>query len=82
MDGMDVNTIANLAMILAFVALFANVLLGFFLERLVEYADRIWGATNGIWGATNENRARIDRLEQKNDHIQKLEDPWNHMKNR
>lgn len=75
MDGMDVNTIANLAMILAFVALFANVLLGFFIERLAEYADR-------IWGAANENRARIDRLEQKNDHIQKLEDPWNHMKNR
>lgn len=72
---MDVNTIADLAMILAFIALFANVLLGFFLERLGEYADR-------IWGAANENRARIDRLEQEIDQIQKLEDPWNHMKNR
>lgn len=75
MDGMDVNTIANLAMILAFIALFGIVLLGFFLERLAEYADR-------IWGAANENRARIDHLEQEIDQIQKLEDPWNHMKNR
>ena len=74
-ESMDVKTIADLAMILAFIALFGIVLLGFFIERLAEYADR-------IWGAANENRARIDRLEQKNDHIQKLEDPWNHMKNR
>lgn len=73
-ESMDVKTIANLAMILAFIALFGIVLLGFFIERLAEYADR-------IWGAANENRARIDHLEQKIDHIQKLEDPWNHMKN-
>ena len=73
-ESMDVKTIADLAMILAFIALFGIVLLGFFIERLAEYADR-------IWGAANENRARIDHLEQEIDQIQKLEDPWNHMKN-
>lgn len=67
MDGMDVNTIADLAMILAFVALFANVLLGFFLERLVEYAD--------------SNRGLINRIEHEIEQIKKPEDPWNHMKN-
>lgn len=67
MDGMDVNTIANLAMILAFVALFANVLLGFFLERLAEYVDR--------------NRGLINRIEHEIEQIKKPEDPWNHMKN-
>ena len=74
MDGMDVNTIANLAMILAFAALFANILLAAFLERLGEYADK-------IWGTAQSNSARINRLEQEIDNIQKLEDPWNHMKN-
>ena len=74
-ESMDVKTIADLAMILAFIALFGIVLLGFFIERLAEYADR-------IWGAANENRARIDHIEQEIDQIQKLEDPWNHMKNR
>lgn len=67
MDGMDVNTIANLAMILAFAALFANILQAAFLERLGEYADR--------------NRGLINRIEHEIEQMQKPEDPWNHMKN-
>ena len=64
---MDVKTVADLAMILAFAALFANLLLACFLERLEEYAD--------------SNRGLINRIEHEIEQIKKPEEPWNHMKN-